>query len=172
MKLCSPIIVFSCGPIGLAHSLTDGGGPSKGRSDRHPVPTRKSDLSVPFHTRPDQALLFRLNGDLNPLHSSPRMAKREGFPRPIPHGLCTFGITCRAVLQEFHPTEILSHQARSSAPVFPGDTITVDPWRDGDEISIVAGVIDRGATVIKNGKAVLRDWARVSTLPGPTTSRI
>lgn len=135
------------------------GGPSEGAPEPHPVPDRKPDISVPFETRPDQALLYRLNGDRNPLHSDPDVAKRAGFPRPILHGLCTYGITCRAVLQEicdYDPDKILSHQARFSAPVFPGDTITVDLWKDGDVVSFEARVLDRGATVIRNGKTVLR----------------
>jgi acyl dehydratase len=135
------------------------GGPSEGAPEPHTVPTRAPDLSVDFTTREDQALLYRLNGDRNPLHSDPDVAKRAGFPRPILHGLCTYGITCRAVLQaitDFDPDQILSHQARFSAPVFPGDTITVDLWRDGKQISFEARVQARGATVIKNGLTVLR----------------
>lgn len=135
------------------------GGPSEGQPEPHAAPSRKPDLSVDIATRPDQALLYRLNGDRNPLHSDPEFASRAGFPRPILHGLCTYGITCRAVLQAitgFDPDQILSHQARFSAPVFPGDTITVDLWTDGREISFEAKVKDRGATVIKNGLTVLR----------------
>ncbi|WP_183250478.1 MaoC/PaaZ C-terminal domain-containing protein [Bradyrhizobium sp. cir1] len=135
------------------------GGPSQGAPEPHVMPERKPDLSAQFDTRPDQALLYRLNGDFNPLHSDPEVAKQAGFPRPILHGLCTFGITCRAVLQEFcdyDPTRILSHQARFSAPVFPGDVITVDFWQNRNAISFEARVVDRGATVIKNGKTVLR----------------
>ena len=135
------------------------GGPSEGQPEPHEVPSRKADLSVDIATREDQALLYRLNGDRNPLHSDPDSAKRSGFPRPILHGLCTYGITCRAVLQAitgYDPDQIASHQARFSAPVFPGDTITVDLWKDGSVISFEARVKDRNATVIKNGKTVLR----------------
>ena len=135
------------------------GGPSEGAPEPHSVPTRAADLSVDITTRPDQALLYRLNGDRNPLHSDPEMARRAGFQRPILHGLCTYGITCRAVLQaitDFDPDQILSHQARFSAPVIPGDIITVDLWRDGKNISFEARVKERGATVIKNGLTVLR----------------
>ncbi len=135
------------------------GGPSEGAPEPHPVPTRAPDLSLDFATRPDQALLYRLNGDRNPLHSDPDFARRAGFPRPILHGLCTYGITCRAVLAgitDYDPDAILSHQARFSAPVFPGDVITVDLWRDGKVVSFEARVQARGATVIKNGKTVLR----------------
>ena len=135
------------------------GGPSDGAPEPHAVPTRAPDLSVDISTREDQALLYRLNGDRNPLHSDPDVAKRAGFPRPILHGLCTYGITCRAVLQAitgYDPDQILSHQARFSAPVFPGDVITVDLWRDGKQISFEARVKARGATVIKNGLTMLR----------------
>jgi acyl dehydratase len=135
------------------------GGPSDGAPEPHQVPDRKPDLSVDYPTRPDQALIYRLNGDRNPLHSDPEVAKRAGFPRPILHGLCTYGLTCRAVLQAvtgYDPDQIASHQARFSAPVFPGDTVTVDLWTDGKVISFEARVKERGATVIKNGKTVLR----------------
>ena len=135
------------------------GGPSEGAPEPHTVPSRKADLSVDIPTREDQALIYRLNGDRNPLHSDPDSAKRSGFPRPILHGLCTYGITCRAVLQAitgYDPDQILSHQARFSAPVFPGDTITVDLWKDAGVISFEARVAARNATVIKNGKTVLR----------------
>jgi len=135
------------------------GGPSEGAPEPHAVPTRAADSSLDFTTRPDQALLYRLNGDRNPLHSDPEFARRAGFDRPILHGLCTYGITCRAVLTgitDFDPAPILSHQVRFSAPVFPGDTITVDLWRDGKVISFEARVKARNVTVIKNGKTVLR----------------
>ena len=135
------------------------GGPSEGQPEPHEIPSRKADLSVDIATREDQALLYRLNGDRNPLHSDPESAKRSGFPRPILHGLCTYGITCRAVLQAitgYDPDQIMSHQARFSAPVFPGDTITVDLWKDGSVISFEARVKDSNVTVIKNGKTVLR----------------
>ena len=135
------------------------GGPSEGAPEPHTVPSRAPDMSVDFTTREDQALLYRLNGDRNPLHSDPSIAKRAGFDRPILHGLCTYGITCRAVLQAitgFDPDQILSHQARFSAPVFPGDTITVDLWTDGKAISFEARVKARSVTVIKNGLTMLR----------------
>ncbi|HEY1415453.1 MAG TPA: MaoC/PaaZ C-terminal domain-containing protein [Caulobacteraceae bacterium] len=135
------------------------GGPAEGAPEPHPVPGRSADLSLDFQTRPDQALLYRLNGDRNPLHSDPEVAKRAGFERPILHGLCTYGITCRAILAgltDYDADVIASHQARFSAPVFPGDLITVDLWRDDKVISFEARVKARGATVIKNGKTVLR----------------
>ncbi|MFM1961039.1 MAG: hypothetical protein RL588_2556 [Pseudomonadota bacterium] len=135
------------------------GGPSEGAPEPHAVPTRAPDISVDFATREDQALLYRLNGDRNPLHSDPGVAKKAGFDRPILHGLCTYGITCRAILQEvtgFDADQIYSHQARFSSPVFPGDVITVDIWKDGKNISFEARVKARNVTVIRNGLTVLR----------------
>jgi acyl dehydratase len=135
------------------------GGPTEGQPEPHAVPTRAPDLTVDVSTRPDQALLYRLNGDRNPLHSDPEFAKRAGFPRPILHGLCTYGLTCRAVLQaitDYDADQILSHQVRFSSPVFPGETISVDLWRDGKAISFEAKIKDRGVTVIRNGLTMLR----------------
>ncbi len=134
------------------------GGPSEGQPEPHPAPTRAPDQSVDIATRDDQAVIYRLSGDYNPLHIDPAVAKMAGFPKPILHGMCTFGITCRAVLQTyagFDPSKFKSHQARFSAPVFPGETITIDLWRDGDVISFEARIKERGVTVIKNGKTVL-----------------
>lgn len=147
--------------IGSTFARGDGGfgGPSEGAPEPHQVPTRKPDLSVDIPTWPNQALFYRLNGDRNPLHSDPESARLSGFPRPILHGLCTYGITCRAVLQAitgYDPDQIFSHEARFSAPVIPGDVITVDLWKDGKNISFEARVKERGATVIKNGLTVLR----------------
>ena len=134
------------------------GGSSEGEAPPHTLPDRAPDVSLDLPTRPDQALLYRLLGDRNPLHADPAFAKLVGFPRPILHGLCTYGMTCRAVMQaytDFDPAPIRSHQARFSAPVFPGETVTVDLWRDGPVVSFQARVADREAVVIKNGKAVL-----------------
>ena len=134
------------------------GGSSEGEAAPHPHPDRPADLTLDFPTRPDQALLYRLNGDRNPLHADPSFARMVGFPRPILHGLCTFGITCRAVLQayaDFDPARVKAHQARFSAPVFPGETVSVDLWRDGEVVAFEARVKEREAVVIKNGKSVL-----------------
>ena len=134
------------------------GGPSEGQPEPHEVPKRPADMSVDIPTRPDQALIYRLSGDRNPLHCDPAIAKAAGFPRPILHGMCTYGVTCRAVLQtyaDYDASKFKSHQARFSSPVFPGETITVDLWKDGNVISFEARIKDRGVTVIKNGKTVL-----------------
>jgi acyl dehydratase len=146
--------------LGSTFARGDGGfgGPSDGAPTPHEVPSRAPDRSIDIPTRPDQALIYRLSGDRNPLHSDPSIATAAGFPRPILHGLCTYGITCRAVLQtyaDYDPAKIKSHAVRFSSPVYPGETITVDMWKDGDTISFEARVKARDVTVIKNGKTVL-----------------
>jgi acyl dehydratase len=134
------------------------GGPAEGAPEPHQVPDRAPDVSLDFPTTENQALIYRLSGDRNPLHADPNFAKMAGFPRPILHGLCTYGITCRAVLQAYadmDPAKIKSHAIRFSSPVFPGETVTVDLWRDGDVVSFEARVKDRGITVAKTGKSEL-----------------
>jgi acyl dehydratase len=134
------------------------GGPSDGQPEPHQVPTRPPDQSVDIPTRADQALIYRLCGDRNPLHSDPEFARRAGFPKPILHGMCTFGITCRGILQtyaDFDPAAFRRHAARFSAPVYPGETVTLDMWKDGNVISFEARVKARNAVVIKNGRTVL-----------------
>jgi acyl dehydratase len=135
------------------------GGPAISGPRPHAHPDRVADLTVEIPTRPDQALLYRLNGDYNSLHADPVRATRAGFERPILHGLCTYGLTCRAVLQsiaDYDADAILSHQARFAAPVFPGETLCVDLWRDGPAVSFEARVKERDVVVIRNGKTVLR----------------
>ncbi|MBF5096106.1 3-alpha,7-alpha,12-alpha-trihydroxy-5-beta-cholest-24-enoyl-CoA hydratase [Azospirillum sp. INR13] len=130
------------------------GGATDGQPEPHPVPDRAPDLSLEMPTTPSQALLYRHSGDLNPLHADPAAARAAGFPRPILHGLCTYAITARAVLAaccDYRPECILHHQARFSAPVFPGETITVDLWIDGDAVSFQARVEARDVVVVRNG---------------------
>ncbi len=125
----------------------------------HAVPGRPPDRTLEFPTRPDLALLYRLTGDRNPIHADPTVAHSAGFARPLLHGLCTFGISCRAVLEafaDFDSRRIASHQARFAAPVYPGETITVDLWCDAEVVSFEAKVKARGVTIMKNGKSLLR----------------
>jgi acyl dehydratase len=95
-------------------------------------PDRDPDLVVEYKTRPEQALLYRLSGDRNPLHSDPTFAARGGFERPILHGLCTYGFTGRALLHalcDSDPARFGSMHARFSRPVLPGETLAVSMWR-------------------------------------------
>ena len=132
------------------------GGPSEGQPEPHKVPSRGPDKTIDISTRPDQALVYRLCGDRNPLHADPAVAKAAGFPRPILHGLCTYGICCRAVLQAycgFEPARMRSLSVRFSAPVLPGDRIVVRLWKDQDVVSFEASVPARNVTVIKSGRS-------------------
>ena len=134
-----------------------GGAPGKGPAP-HRKPRRTPDLSCGLKTRSDQALLFRLNGDRNPLHADPVTARAAGFPRPILHGLCTYGIACHAILRticNYDPTLIAGFDARFSAPVLPGDTIRTDMWQDGNIVSFQCTAVERDSLVIRNGKCTL-----------------
>jgi acyl dehydratase len=134
------------------------GGPVLEQPEPHKIPDRAPDRSVDISTRPDQALIYRLCGDRNPLHSDPEFAQKAGFPRPILHGMCTYGLTCRGVLQtyaDYDPSAFKQHAVRFSSPVYPGETVTMEMWKDGNVISFEARVKARGVTVIKNGKTVL-----------------
>lgn len=111
-----------------------GFGGDRGPAGAEPCPTRKPDLELTAETRPDQALLYRLSGDRNPLHSDPAFARRGGFSGPILHGMCTYGITGRLLLQAVcggDPTRLRSMSARFTRPVMPGDALTVQAWVDG-----------------------------------------
>jgi acyl dehydratase len=130
-----------------------GFGGDRGPSDPWEAPAREPEHRVVYGTRPEQALLYRLSGDRNPLHSDPRFAARGGFERPILHGLCTYGFTGRALLHALcgsDPARFGSMRARFSSPVQPGDTLVVSIWpADGGALFQTAKedgtvVIDRG----------------------------
>jgi acyl dehydratase len=117
-----------------------------------PVPL-KPDHSVTLVTRPEQALYYRLNGDDNPLHADPAVARLSGFSTPILHGLCTFGMACHAVLRvlgDYNPHSLRSLTGRFSTPVFPGETLRFDIWNDG---SFKVQVVERDVAAITNGHA-------------------
>ena len=132
------------------------GGPSGPTPEPHPLPERPADLRLETATLPQAALIYRLTGDMNPLHADPDIAKAAGFPRPILHGLCTFGIAGHAVLRLVcgsDPDRLRSLQARFTAPVFPGETIVTEVWRDGPICSFRASVAERQKIVLGNGRA-------------------
>jgi acyl dehydratase len=134
------------------------GGPNLAQPEPHRMPARAPDRTIDIATRPDQALIYRLCGDRNPLHSDPEFARRAGFPRPILHGMCTYGITCRGILQtyaDYDPAAFRQHAVRFSSPVYPGETVTMDLWKDGNVISFEAKVKSRDVTVIKSGRTEL-----------------
>lgn len=134
------------------------GGPKEGAPEPHPLPRRAPDLAHACDTRPDQAFLYALSGDRNPLHRDPRVAKMAGFPRPILHGLCTYGTACRAIIStvcQYDADRIAGFDARFSAPVFPGETIVTEMWVDGRVVSFRSKVKERDLVVINNGKCTL-----------------
>lgn len=125
----------------------------KSSGSRPAAPDRAPDISVVVPTRPDQALLYRLCADRNPLHSDPAFASRGGFERPILHGLCTYGITTRVLLGALGAKNLRSISARFTKPVLPGETLTIQGWRDGD--SVAFRTLDAGgAAVIDGGELV------------------
>jgi len=135
-----------------------GFGGERGPSTSSEPPDRAPDFELAVPVSPQQALLYRMCGDRNPLHSDPEFAKKAGLPRPILHGMCTYGITCRGVLQtyaDYDPSAFKQHVARFSSPVFPGETVTMELWKDGNVISLEGRVKSRGVTVIRNGRTVL-----------------
>jgi acyl dehydratase len=133
------------------------GGPSGPLPAPHPLPDRASDLTVSIDTLPQAALIYRLSGDYNPLHADPAVARSGGFEKPILHGLCTFGVVCRALLDAVcgnDPSKLRKMQVRFSAPVFPGETIVTEFWKEpGGVVSFRAEVKQRDLVVINNGRA-------------------
>ena len=129
------------------------GGSSGPLKSSHKPPAGDPDWVVDLPTRAEQALYYRMNGDDNPLHADPSVATRAGFRRPILHGLCTFGVVCHALvrtLADYDATRLRSMSLRFSSPVYPGETIRSEIWRDG---SFQARVVERDALVVSNGIA-------------------
>jgi acyl dehydratase len=150
--------VFSLGMTVIARGDGGFGGASGSAPPPHRAPRREPDLSCNNETRVDQALLFRLNGDRNPLHADPGTARQAGFDVPILHGLCTYGIACHAILKticEYDDTLIVGFDARFSLPVMPGDTIRTDMWQDGNIVSFSCTAVERDVMVLRNGKCTL-----------------
>jgi len=136
------------------------GGPPGPVRPPHPVPDTPPDQVVDLPTRPEQALLYRLNGDDNPLHSDPEVAAAAGFPRPILHGLCTLGVVGHALLRTFcnyDPARFHTLDLRFSAPVYPGETIRTEIWNDG---AFQARVLERDVLVVSNGRAAFKPEAK------------
>lgn len=160
IELTDPVtaeVVATIQRTALARADGGFGGPADAPSPPS-MPARAADQVLHFITRPEQALVYRLCGDRNPLHAEPRVAATAGFPRPILHGLCTLGICCRAVLEACRSTGFAGLQkfgARFSGPVFPGEEIEVALWFCGEQVAFSARVPSRDAPVISHGEAVL-----------------
>lgn len=134
------------------------GAPAGAPAPLPPAPERAPDHVVTFRTQPNQALLYRLSGDRNPLHCDPDFAARGGFDRPILHGLCTWGFACRAVLKAccgYDPTLVRSFAARFTAPVFPGETLETRIWREAGGAHFRTRIVERDIWALSNGFAGL-----------------
>jgi acyl dehydratase len=124
----------------------------------HTLPEGAPELTLDLKTHANSALIYRLSGDRNPLHADPKAAAAGGFKSPILHGLCTFGVVGRALVQACcggDPARLTSMQVRFSAPVFPGETIRTDMWPDGGRVSFRARVVERDVVVLNNGLATV-----------------
>jgi acyl dehydratase len=123
------------------------------------LPDRAPDVSHAVTSRPDATLIYRLSGDYNPVHVDPAVARKAGFERPILHGLCTFGMIGRALVAtvcDGDPAALKELGGRFSSVVYPGDTITVDIWREGaGVVKFRARIAERNAVVFNNGRAVI-----------------
>ena len=129
-----------------------GWGGDRGPATEWHLPDREADHVVAYPTRPDQALLYRLNGDRNPLHSDPTFAAAAGFDKPILHGLCTYGFTGRALLHalcDSDPARFGSMGGRFKSPVVPGETLEILAWEEDGQVMFQTRVGDR--VVFDNG---------------------
>ncbi len=155
VKLASGEPLYSMDNVIFCRGDGGCGGPSSSNVSPHTIPDRAPDLVHETSTRPDQALLYRLNGDRNPLHADPAFAHKAGFEKPILHGLCSYGIACRAVLAsvcDYQPERMQRFDVRMTSPVFPGETILTDIWVDDNIVSFRCRVKERDVTLINNGR--------------------
>lgn len=123
-----------------------GFGGDRGPKTTVPAPDRAPDAEVPLRTWPEQPLWYRLLGDRNPLHADPDFAALAGFPRPIMHGLCTYGMVCKAVVDAMldgDPSTVTGYSGRFAGVVFPGETLRVRIWRADGGYAVTATVADR-----------------------------
>lgn len=125
-------------------------------------PARAPNVETECPTLPQQALLYRLSGDKNPLHADPEFAKLANFDQPILHGLCSFGIACKAVVDQMlqgDVARVARYRARFAGVVFPGETLVVRQWRENDRVILRADTKERETPVITNAAITLRSDA-------------
>ena len=136
------------------------GGERPPRSERVEIPDREPDFETQEHIPASQALLYRLNGDYNPLHADPDFAARAGFDQPLLHGLCTFGYAGRAVLRGRcggEPSALATLRGQFSSPVYPGDTLVMRGWNEGPRVVLAVTTKERpGELCMSNAYAVVR----------------
>lgn len=121
-----------------------------------PLPEGAAEKSVEIATSKRAALLYRLSGDMNPIHADPNVARQAGFDRPILHGLCTMGVACRAILQTYcdnEPGRLKEMFVRFSQPVYPGETIRIEFFQEADALRFRAIAVERNVVVLDRGSA-------------------
>jgi len=139
------------------------GGFGGGGNPRAPMaapPDRNPDMVCDLPTSPQSALLYRLCGDMNPLHADPKVAAAAGFDRPILHGRCTMGVAMHALIRsccDYDATRLKQMQLRFSAPFLPGETLRTEIWREHDGIHFRASSVERAVVVLSNGNARIVD---------------
>ncbi|WP_018990688.1 MaoC/PaaZ C-terminal domain-containing protein [Aromatoleum toluclasticum] len=124
----------------------------------HAIPVRNPDLRAESAIDPRAGLIYRLSGDYNEIHADPDLAAKAGFPKPIFHGLGTFGMVIFEIIKhtcDYRAEQLTSFNLRFSAPVYPGETLRTDIWLDGNVASFRSTAIERDVVVIDNGRAVL-----------------
>lgn len=129
------------------------GGEKQPAEPTYSPPSRAPDAVGEFKTSPHQALLYRLSGDYNPLHADPKVAKMVGFPGPILHGLATFGIAASTILQTLFnndPAQFKAVRVRFASPVFPGETLVTEMWKEGKDVIFQSKVKERNIVVLSN----------------------
>ncbi|NUS83561.1 MAG: 3-alpha,7-alpha,12-alpha-trihydroxy-5-beta-cholest-24-enoyl-CoA hydratase [Streptomyces sp.] len=137
-----------------------GFGGDRGPADRLEPPAREPDLTVDRAIREDQALLYRLSGDWNPLHADPEFAKVAGFDRPILHGLCSYGIALKAVVDTAlggDVARVRSYATRFAGIVFPGETLRIRMWREQDSVQLLATAVERDDAPVLTDTVVKHD---------------
>ena len=149
-----------CKLVSTTFARGDGGfgGPDSPKKEIF-IPDGEPDYVSEVSTKPDQALIFRLSGDYNPLHSDPNFAKAAGFEKPILHGMCTYGIACRSLVDEIcenDASKLKKFDCRFSSPVYPGETIITEMWKKNNMIYFNSKVKERDKLVLKNGVSVIK----------------
>ena len=149
-----------CKLVSTTFARGDGGfgGPDSPKKEIF-IPDGEPDYVSEVSTKPDQALIFRLSGDYNPLHSDPNFAKAAGFEKPILHGMCTYGIACRSLVNEIcenDASKLKRFDCRFSSPVYPGETIITEMWKKDKMIYFNSKVKERDKLVLKNGVSEIK----------------
>ena len=136
-----------------------GFGGDRGPRPGHEPPDRAPDLVAESVSLPQQGLLYRLCGDKNPVHADPDIARMAGFERPILHGLSSYGMVCKAVVDHAlggDVSRVERYQVRFAGVLFPGETIVTSMWREGDTILLTATSRERGTPVLTNAAITTR----------------